>query len=276
MLIHATTHSRDVSCNLKNQNENIAKLFIKAHSEFIQTKKSEKSVEALFDLIYLIRKKESSEQENYVLANLYSLLGKNIDAQKVIEKGLKGDNKKVIQKLLNLQKEIDKQKQWHRIKEYRDLRDSKFIKKPSKIKKSDFVISKEERTETYHLKFSDTKKEIVILNKNVKIGNDYLISSKAKPDEFLFLLIEEHIEWLAKLKNEFLTFYNNNEFEYKFGIVDQNWFDAINVWDFQIEINENLSLVTNIYISDYLQDDFGFRLEIIDKTIQEIEYDPIL
>lgn len=260
---------------MKNQNENITKLFIQAHSEFIQTKKSEKSVESLFDLVYLINAKRNTEEDNYILANIYSLLGKNSDAQKVIEKGLKGENKKVIQKLLNLQKEIDKQKHW-RIKEYRDLRDSKIIKNPSKIKETDFLISKEESTETYHFKLSDPDKEIVILNKNVRIGSDYFVSSKIKPDDFLFLLIEEHIEWLAKLKNEFLAFYNNNEFEYKFGIVDQNWFDAINVWDFRIEIDENLLLVTYIYISDYLQDNFGFRLEIIDKTIKEIEYDPIL
>ncbi|MCD1116965.1 hypothetical protein [Chryseobacterium turcicum] len=46
--------------------------------------------------------------------------------------------------------------------------------------------------------------------------------------------------------------------------------------DFIIEIKEDLTIETEIFIYDYLQNDFGFRLEIINQEIKNIEYDPIL
>ncbi len=56
---------------MKNQIENVTKLFIEAHSEFVKTKKSEKSVESLFDLVYLMMEKETTEEDNYILSKLY-------------------------------------------------------------------------------------------------------------------------------------------------------------------------------------------------------------
>lgn len=262
---------------LENQSENIVKLFIKAHSEFKESKKSDKSVENLYDLIYLLKDKNRNSEEDYILANIYNLLGDSWSALQIINDTIGTANNKIKQKLIKLKAEIDKQNiQIQHIKKYRDLRDAKLIKQPTILKKEDFIVSIDELAKSHLLKLTKTDKNVVLLNKNVKIGKDYFIFSKIKPDEYIFFLIEEYIEWLGTLKDELLDFYNNNEFDYKVSKVGQDWFDGLKIWDINIEIDTEFSFLTTIFISDYQKNDFGFRLEIKNNVIRCIEYDPIL
>lgn len=261
---------------LEHQNDNITKLFIKAHSEFKESEKSEKSIEGLYDILYLLKTRNRNSEEDYILARIYHLLGDKINSLKVIEEAQKKAKKKGNNKLTKLQNEIEKQKQWHYTKHYIDLRDAKLNKQPTTLNKQDFVVSTDDHENSYLLKLSNAEKNIVILNKNVQTGNDHFIFSNVKPDEYLFLLIEEHIKWLGEINEELLTFYRNTEFDHKLDKVGQDWFDGLNVWDLDIEIDKESSFLTTVFISDYLQNDFGFRLEIKNNSIENIEYDPIL
>lgn len=270
-------HILNVDCNLETQIENITKLFVKAHSEFKESKQSEKSVEDLYDLTYLLEGKEKTDEENYILAYTYNLLGKIIEAQKTIEKGLKREHKKVNLKLIKLQKEIDKKRQSQYIKKYRDLRDSKVLKKPTTLKNNDFIVTKD-AIANYNIKLNENIPTIIILNKRLLLDNDSFIFSHSKPDDWLIMLIIEHIEWLGTTdaKEKLFSYYLNNKFEYKLEPIGEDWFHGLDVWDCHIEIDKNHTIFTSLCISDYAQNDFGFRLELKDRDIQEIEYNPIL
>lgn len=262
--------------------ENISTKFEKVKFEFIKSNASEKSVENLYDLIYSLKEiKQKNFDEDYILANAYHLAGKNIYAKKIIDKRLIENFKKFeIKKLEELKQEIDNRDIWN-TKHYRDLRDAKIIKNSTKLNLEDFIISKDKME--YCIGISNKINSIVIINKNVIImdrlfnfDNNVAFSQK-EPTNTLLIKLLEHIEWLGQIKEELLNFYNNDFFGAgKLNNVGQKWYDGLNVEDLIIYIDNDDNFETEIIAHDYLQNDYGFRLEIENRNFKNIEYDPIL
>lgn len=262
--------------------ENLQSHFIKLKNEFIQPVVSEKSVENLYDIIYLLEKNENRNfNETYFLAEALNLVGQNIYAEKIIENKLVENlNKTELEKLKKLKQIIKSRDIWN-IKKYRDLRDAKILKEPTKLNLSDFIISK--NISEYCIALSNEIKDIVVFNKNVQIEkllfneNNNIAFSQKDPTNILILKLIEHIEWIGQTKIELLHFYNEEFFgEGKLYNVGQKWYDGLNVGDISIYIDNSENFETEIILYDYLQNDYGFRLEIENKVFKNIEYDPIL
>ena len=150
--------------------EKLTTRFINAKKEFLDSKASEKSVENLYDIIYFLKNiKERNFEENYVLAEIYNLVGENIFASKIIEESLVNAKGKEIESLKSIQNKIENQLDNLNVKIYRDLRDSKLIKEPSKLNIEDFIIEKD-IDNSYCIKISKRINNIIILNKNIKNG----------------------------------------------------------------------------------------------------------
>ena len=259
--------------------ENIFQAFINAKAEFVSSNASEKSIEKIYDIIYNLTKIEKLNfDENYTLAQAYYLVGHRFYASKIIEKSLIGNiNKIQIEKLKKLQDKMYNQDVWE-IKRYRDLRDAKTTKSPTILQLNDFVISKD-RNE-YCIGISDKIRNIVILNKNVEIedlgfNEDRNIAfTQEEPSVFLLLKLIDYIQWIGQVKDDLLDFYNNFSFiEGKIDHVEQKWYDGLDVFDFFISVDDDGNFETYIILMDYLQNDYGFRLEIENKFFKSIEYD---
>lgn len=262
--------------------ENISTKFEKAQTEFIKSNASEKSVENLYDLIYSLKEIEQRNfYEDYFLAEAYNLVGKYIYASKIINKRLVENLKEVeIKKLKELQQKIDNLDFWN-VKKYRDLRDAKIIKSPTKLNLEDFIISKDKME--YCIGISNKINSIVIINKNVIIedrlfNEDINVAfSQKEPTNSLLVKLVEYIEWIGQIKDELLNFYNNDFFGHrKLNNVGQKWYDGLNIADLSIYIDNEDNFETEITAQDYLQNDFGFRLEFENKNFKNIEYDPAL
>lgn len=256
--------------------------YINAKSEFIDSKGSEKSVENLYDLIYVLKEiKERNFNENFILAEIYYLVGKRIYSSKIIENSLKNCNAIEFEKLMFIKNKLDNDWGDFNIKIYRDLRDAKLVKQPTKLNIEDFII-RQNIFDKFCLDISDKIKYIVILNKNFKNEDiwgreftDFIISEN-EPNNKLLLKIVDYIQWLGEINKELIYFYNDKEFDHKVSNVGQEWFDSLNIFDFSIKINKNNDFETKLIIHDYFQNDFGFFLRIENKAIISIEYDPIL
>lgn len=261
--------------------ETLTERFLKAQTEFFTSNASEKSIENISDIVcFLKERKERNFEENYILAQAYNLLGENIFASKIIEKSLLTAKDIEIEKLRILKDKIDSRDIW-RVKHYRDLRDSKAIKESTKLSIEDFIVS-EDIDNTYCIKISERIKKLVIINKHMrnesKAGDRdvYYLFSEKKPSNFILQALIEYIIWLGGLKNELINFYNASNFDHKLNDVGQDWFDGLEVYDLSINVDKNDSFNTEIILFDYLQNDFGFRLEIENRTLKSIEYDPQL
>ncbi len=250
--------------------ENIVKLFIEANSEFKETKGSEKSVEKLWEIRNFLMNKERDFNENFILAQILDLLGDRSNAYLIIEKSYEFTNQNEKAKLKNLYDKIEKQVA-NNIKVYRDLRDSKKIKETTMLEINDFIIVND-NDNNYEIKISKSIEKIVILNKNIQ-NHELSIYTTIEPDDFVIELIIEHINWLSRIKDELLFFYNNNDFKGKLNNVGQNWFDGLEVSNVFITVKENYKIETSISIYDYLQNDYGFYLEIENRDLIEIDYD---
>ncbi len=250
--------------------EDIVKLFIEANSEFKETKGSEKSVEKLCEIRNFLIHKERDFNESFILAQILDLLGDRSYAYTIIERsyGFANQNEKV--KLKNLYDKIEKQVA-NNIKVYRDLRDSKKIKESTILEINDFIIIKD-KDNNYEIKISKSIEKIVILNKNIQ-NHELSIYTSIEPDDFVIELIIEHINWLSKMKDELLFFYNNTDFQEKLNNVGQSWFDGLEVSNVFITIKDNYIIDSSIIIYDYVQNDYGFNLEIENRDLKGIEYD---
>lgn len=145
---------------------------------------------------------------------------------------------------------------------------------PTKLLKSDFSIIK--GNDFYDLSLSDSIEYVVVLNKILNIKKDIAISFYAKPTEYSVQKLINHIEWLGTVKDELINFYNNNSIDYKLNNVNQKWYDNLEVYSLAIDYDKENKLNTDIIIYDGLYDGYGFRLEIEDKIIKSIFYDPQL
>lgn len=255
--------------------EDINQVFHQAQVEFIYMNASEASVEKLYDISYDLEMRNRNFDENYVLAQIYNILGKRISASKIIEFTLKEANSEQKHQLNKLVDDMSYKERFI-INIYRDLREAKLIKSPSKLTVDDFVIQNTEIGGWADIKISDEFANIVILNKNLNTHDDVAIAVPHFSANQYFEQLIDYIEWLGDFKNDLLTFYTNNSFELKYFDVDQNWFDGLDVDSLVIEIDNKRNVFCEIVIYDYLKNNMGFRLEIENRIIKSIEYDPIL
>jgi hypothetical protein len=102
------------------------------------------------------------------------------------------------------------------------------------------------------------------------------ICTLKKNQIFIYLLqsLIEYIKWLGQIKDEVIDFYNNSNFRHKLTNVGQIWYDGLDVFEFSITVDNDDIFNTEIILLDYLQNDFAFRLEIGNKTLKRIKYDP--
>lgn len=261
--------------------KNITKEFKDTKVEFLKSNGSEKSVEKLYDIIYFLKDlKEPTFEEKLILAKIYNMVGSNIYASKIVEDSLKTSNLIETIRLKMLQSKIDSRDIWN-IKVYRDLRDSKIKKTPTKLNIEDFIVSVDVDG-SYCVRISEEIKSIVLLNKNFpneavwSEGEGYFIFSEKKPDVYLLESIIEYLVWLGQISDELLDFYNQANFRHKLLNVGENWFDGLSVFDFSVYIDEYGDFNTEILLHDYIQNDFGFHLEIINKDFKQIKYNPEL
>ncbi|WP_027382573.1 hypothetical protein [Epilithonimonas caeni] len=264
--------------------ENFSFEFEKAQAEFIKSNASEKSIENIYDIINFLKDiDEKNFEENYTLACAYELIEENIYASNIIEKLLYNNfNEFETKKLSLLQEHIKSKNSWNK-KTYRDLRDAKSVKIPTKLKLNDFIISNANDENKYRITLTNEIESIVILNKNVKIedlwldDNNSVVFSNNNPTNSLLLKLIDYIEWIGDIKDELLNFHNKlllTEGELLY--VGQKWYDSLDIIDFWIEVDDFENFETHLILLDYLQNGYGFRLEIENRNIKSIEYDPNL
>lgn len=248
--------------------------FVNAQKEFIKSNASEKSVEDLYDLIYLLQeRKERNFEENYILAQIYYLIGENTTASIIIKEALVNCKNREITRLNAIDNKIKKERNvWTFKKTYRDLRDAKLIKSPTVLTIEDFCISKE-RDDLYVIEISEKHKNIVVLNKNKK--NTDTIFCKKEPNENLLLFLVEYVKWIGQIKDELISFYNNFSYKFKNENVGQKWFDGLDVIEFNIYIDENENTETDIGLIDYsnYNRQEGFILEIQNMALVDLNFE---
>jgi hypothetical protein len=150
-----------------------------------------------------------------------------------------------------------------------------------KLSIEDFIVSKD-IDNSYCIKISEKIKKIVLFNKNFSNENvwdndgAFFVFSEKEPDNHLLEKVSEFILWLGEVKEELLNFYNEENFRHKLPNVGEDWFDGLSIFDFSICIDKNDNFNTEIILHDYIQSDFGFRLEIENKNFKQIKYDPNL
>lgn len=249
--------------------------FIELSLEFKRAKVSVHTVHQLFDLTYDLQEKERSFEENYILAESYQLLGYRNKAEKILESVISTAGKKEKEKALKLILKLRKGNPvvTVREKQYRDLREASEPKKQIRLSFDDFTVIREESM--YRIDFSTRITKLVIFNKHVQTG-DIDIFSKVQPDEFIILQLICHFEWLSELEKELTAFYKTADTGYKPEKTDPDWFNGLDIWDVLVEIDAQGIIHTELLVQDYYNHDFGFRLTLQDRTITDLQYDPVL
>ncbi len=250
--------------------------------EFEKSGASAESINKLFDLLYELRKKNRSHQEQYILAKTLYLLGSHHEAEIILESDespVHSPRKKEQERSLKLLQEIRKENSspFRTAKVYRDLREAASPKKISLLSLDDLKTMQDHdgnRT-TYQIAFSDSVKNIIVCNKNVT--TEWInVFSENQPDEFLMMKLIFHFEWLAGIKNELTEFYRTADTDYKPEKTDPDWFNGLEVWDVMIDIDLENTIHTEILIADYYNNGYSFCLTLKDSAIIDLQYDPAL
>lgn len=251
----------------------LKKSFIEASKAFkksksLNQKASNESVEKLFDIIYELKKKERSDEENFVLADIYSLLDRYIDAFRILDSASPLSRKKqekYAKKIVELER---KRRKKNNNFCYRDLREARIIKKPTKLSVDDFIL--ESHDDCIQIKIKDDIKRVVMFNKYIKSKE---VSIFAIGDIKKLDIVIDCIHWLGACKEELITFYNQTKIEGKVDKADNEWFDGLDVSMVHIIMKKNGMIEGDFAVSDYINYNYGFHLFIENKTITHIEYD---
>lgn len=246
--------------------------------EFEKSGPSAESINKLFDLLYELRKKNRSHQEQYILAKTLYLLGSYHEAERILESDaspIYSYEKKEKKRSLKLLQEIRKENSFpfRTAKVYRDLREASSPKKISLLSLDDITTVWD--NSGYQITFSDSVKDLIICNKNVKIQWLNVFSQK-QPDELLIIKLIFHFEWLATLKKELIDFYRIADTDYKPEKMDPDWFNGLEIWDVTIDIDHKNTIHTEILMADYYNSGYSFCLTLKDDIITHLQYDPAL
>ncbi len=255
--------------------ENITQIFNTAKAEFKKSNASEQSVEQLYDLIYLLQKQNRNFEEDYILAQLYTLVGNRSAAIEVIKSGEIPANKNEAAQLEKLLSDLEKN--IYNVKLYKDLREAKLVKPATQLYLDDILIPGQGEDDYFKITISDTVKYIVVANKNLE-NNDHNLAifvsntlQKSIESDWVYKLISQ-IEWLGKIENDLIDFYNRSDFDNKMENVGKRWFDGLDIMDVSIYIENDETIVTDITFSDYFLSDIGISFSLKDQAIVYVEY----
>ncbi len=226
-----------------------------------------------------MKKTNKSENENYLLAQIYYQLGWKWKCKRFIESFLhiiETNNKK---KWLNLLDEVEKLFELSRFEliEFRDLRVAKKRNTSFELFKNDFILSEDE----YYLRISITPKfdKLILFNKNVpnkKVG--FSAEKNSNINNFI-IKTNEHFSWTNKIRKELITYYNDNYIDIKnsigrldYGKADDEWYDGLEVEGVSFHFNNDGKLEAFYTVYDYYNMNSGFHIETLDNTIIELYY----
>ena len=238
-----------------------------------------KNAEPLFDVMYQLEKSNKSEYENYLLAQIYYLLGWKWKCKRFIESYLstmETDNLKKWQHLLNEVEQMFELSRFELI-EFRDLRVAKKRNTSLELLKNDFILSEDE----YYIRISITPNfdNLILLNKNVPNKEVGFSAEKNSNINHFIIKTNEHFSWTNNIRKELITYYNDNYIDIKnsigrldYGKADDEWYDGLEVEGvgFHFNNDEKLEAVYTIY--DYYNMNSGFHIETLDNTIIELYY----
>ena len=151
------------------------------------------------------------------------------------------------------------------------------FKKMNLLQLNDFIIVKEGPKE-YSIKLTDNIETLILIHKEFKINDLWddkknIGYSSIEVDEKLLEKIKYHIKYLGNLKEDLLQFYKENGFTGRISDVNEKWFNSLVVMDFHMSIESYEIFKTYFIVYDYLQNNYGFHLELINQEIVDIEYD---
>ncbi|WP_459210848.1 hypothetical protein [Aquimarina rhabdastrellae] len=246
------------------------KHFIEVTSTFKKERAATNSIEALYDFCYLLENRNRTHEENMMIVDCYSLLKLHDKAFNLFKETLaakKSLTKKEKQKLKRLEANTRSNDRRY----YRDLREAKETKKNAVLTLADFdIIDKQ-----VYFKTDVTDKHIIIFNKKIEKKELTIFYEEHLTNEILTSLIS-YLNWISRCNDELIKFYNNTEIEYKIDKVSKDWYDGLNVWEINIEIDKQGVIYGRIFVEDYRNHNLGLCVTTKNKTIVTIQYDPIL
>lgn len=238
----------------------IFKSFIDVSNEFRKSNASKQSVEKLYDLCYELEKTERNREEDFILCNIYTLLGFHRSAYEIFKTIADKSNPKDVSKLYVWEQKANSHENNFIIK---DLRKFQTRKKQNKLRLKDFIPSGEENT------FLLKKDEIIIFNKVVDTSDFSVFIHKNHNFQENFDQISEYLLWLSDCKTELIAFFNQ---KMKPDIlVDNSWYDSLDVYCALVGIDDKRNLFTEISMGDTLSPDHILEVEIENYSFISIE-----
>jgi hypothetical protein len=238
-----------------------------------------KNSEPLFDVMYELEKTNKSENENYLLAQIYYQLGWKWKCKRFIESYLSTMEINNLKEWQNLLIKVEKLFELSRFElvEYRDLRVAKKRNTSLELLKNDFIVSEDE----YYLRISITPNfdNLILLNKNVPNKEVEFSAEKNSNINHFIIKTNKHFSWTNNIRKELITYYNDNYIDIKnsigrldYGKADDEWYDGLEVEGVGFHFNSNGKLEATYTVYDYCNMNSGFHIETLDNTIIELYY----
>jgi len=243
---------------------NFLKEYIEASNEFRKSDNSQESIAKLYDLLYELETMSRTKNEDVTLANIYSLLGFHQSAYEVFKTTVDSSDRKTITKLYGLEEKAKSHENNFIIK---DLRKYRQKKAQVSLLPTDFVPLE---TGGHNYKIAD--KEIIIFNKVVKKGkvDIYLPNQQMKP--YVDKVIR-YLNWLSDCKSELIAFYNHWDKREMADVVNDDWYDSLDVYRVSITVGQNESLYADIATGGVHFQDHLLDIETENESIVAMNYD---
>lgn len=240
-----------------------------------------KNSEPLFDIMYELEKNNKSENENYLLAQIYYQFGWKWKCKRFIESQLTTTKTNDMKKWKNLLSEVESLFELSRFEliKFRDLRVSKKRNTSFELLQNDFIINEDE----YYLRISINPNfdNLILLNKNVPNKEVGFSAEKNSNINHFITKTNEHFSWINNIQKELITYYNDNYIDIKnsigrldYGKADDEWYDGLEVEGVGFHFNSNEKLEAFYTVYDYYNMNIGFHIETLDNSIIELYYNP--
>lgn len=240
----------------------IFKTYVEVSNEFRKSNASEQSVEKLYDLCYELEKATRNREEDFILCNIYFLLGFHRSAYEIFKTIADKSNPKDVSKLYVWEQKANSHENNFIIKDLRKFRTKKV---QNKFKPKDFVPSEEENT------FLLKKDEIIIFNKVVDTTDFMLFVHKNYHFKENFNRISEYLIWLADCKTELISFFNQKVAD---GFsADDSWYDSLDVYSALVGIDDKGNLFAQISMGDTFFPDHILDVEAENQSFINIGLD---
>lgn len=241
----------------------IFKKYITLSNDFRKSNASVQSIENLYDFLYELQQKERNKEEDFILCNIYFLLGYYQSAYEIFEKIADKNNPKEVSKLYVWREKSISHKDNFFIKDVRKL---KTKKAQPKLKRSDFQKYK---TNSYQLK----SKNIVIFNQSVS-SEDFTITlnENINFDDF-FDEILKYLNWLSDAKTPLIKFYNKNISPLTEQIADEDWYATLEVYSASLWVDSSGMIYGEIATGDQIDPDHILDISTENQKITKMSFD---